>query len=694
MNTDILHHLFCPRGVAVVGSAAQGKIGYELVKQIVDGGYERVYAVNPKAQGAFDAPGFDSVLKIDQPVDLAVIASPAPTVPSVLEECGQAGVRAIVIITAGFSEVGNKAGEEEIKQIARKHGMRIVGPNCAGIVNTHHRLFASLETRPPKGEVAFISQSGALGGAVLSWAEEQGMGFSKFLSYGNRVDLDEIDLLPYLAQDPETKVGALYIESVADGQRFMQAVREFTRCKPLVVIKSGRSQAGRRATLSHTGSMAGADAVYDAALKSCGAIRVSSVEEMFDLCKGFVHVPPVKGRRVVIVTNSGGPGVLAADHAEQVGLDVAEPSPQLREKLQFLPAHSSLKNPIDLTVEGTEASYRETLCAVMGGDDYDAALALDVSTPYLDSVALARGVCDAARQTGKPIVANFMAGRIVADAVAYLKERGVANLATGERAATVLARMAAYEAYRVRSNGLSRSPTAEAVTMNKLPGEGQLLEPQAMEWLRQNGVPTPEFRCAATVDQAVQGCRQIGYPVVMKVVSRDILHKSERGGVKLDLRDDAAARTAFESVRQAASGASFEGVVIYPMARDAQEVLLGLAHDPQFGPVVVFGLGGIYTEVLHDISLRVAPLDRVEAESMIREIRAFPILQGVRGQPPRDLDALAETLVNFSRLTFLYPEIAEVDLNPVFVFSKGLVVGDVRVIRRVLADSSKGHEQL
>jgi acetate---CoA ligase (ADP-forming) len=672
-----IHNFFYPRGVAVVGSTATGKIGYELVRQIRDGGFEHIYAVNPKAQGVFDAPGYASVTQIQQPVDLAVIASPAPTVAGVLEECGLAGIKAIVIITSGFSEVGNQAGETEIKQIARKHGLRVVGPNCAGLVNTHHKLFASLETRPPQGEVAFISQSGALGGAVLSWAEDQGLGFSKFLSYGNRSDLDEIDLLPYLAQDPETKVGALYIESVADGAAFMQAVREFTRHKPLVVIKSGRSQSGRRAALSHTGSMAGADAVYDAALKACGALRVESVEEMFDLCQGFVRLPPVRGRRLVIVTNSGGPGVLAADRAEAMGLQVAEPSPALREKLlKFLPPHCSLKNPIDLTVEGTETSYRETLSAVL--DDYDAALALDVSTPYLDTVALARGVCAAADKTGKPIVANFMAGRIVAEGVAHLKAHGLPNFATGERAVTVLARMAQHEQL---SGHMLRVPGI-APSGKRLPGTGALLEPEAMAWLRENGLPAPEFRWVTKSEEVGPACKEIGYPVVMKVVSPDILHKSESGGVKLDIRDAVAAQAAYDAIRQAAVGKDFRGVVIYPMLRGAQEVLLGLSRDPQFGPVVVFGLGGIYTEVLRDIALRVAPVDQGDAEAMLREIRAFPILEGVRGQPGCDLRVLAETLVNFSRLPFLYPEVAEIDLNPVFVRSRGLVIGDARVIRR------------
>jgi acetyltransferase len=678
VEMTVIHNFFYPRGVAIVGSTSEGKIGYELVKHVSQGGFQPVFAVNPKAQGVFEAAGYSAVAQIPEPVDLAVIASPAATVPAVLEDCGQAGVKAIVIITAGFSEAGNQAGEEEIRRLQRKYGMRIVGPNCAGIINTHHNLFASLETPPPAGEVAFISQSGALGGAVLSWAKEQGVGIGKFLSYGNRLDLDEIDLLPYLARDDQTKVAALYIESVADGRSFMRSVREFTRCKPLVVIKSGRSQSGQRATLSHTGSMAGADAVYDAALRACGAIRVESVEEMFDLCKGFVSLPPVKGRRVAIVTNSGGPGVLAADCAEKVGLQVVEPSPRLRARLgEFLPAHCAFRNPIDLTVEGTEAGYRETLTALLE-EEYDAALALDVSTPYLDSVALARGVVSAARKSGKPVAANFMAGQIVTKAIAYLKKRGLPNFATGERAVTVLARMADYEAFRLSP----RNWAQVASETSRLPGDGHMLEPQAMNWLRENGIPTPEFCFAATVEEALQGCAEIGYPVVMKVVSPKISHKSEWGGVRLDIEDEEAVRQAFRSIQEAAGGQDFRGVIIYPMIRGAQEVILGISHDAQFGPVVLFGLGGIYTEVLRDFALRVAPLERCDAEAMIQEIRTFPILKGMRGKPPCDLDALADTLVNFSRLPFRYPEVSEVDLNPVFLLSKGLLVGDVRVIRK------------
>jgi len=670
-----LHSLFYPRTVAVVGSTSPGKLGHVLIHQMLDGGFRDIYAVNPKAQGFDGVPGVAAVTRIGRPVDLAVIASPAATVGAVLEDCAAAGVKVAVVITAGFSEAGNVAGEEQIKRIARRSGIRVVGPNCAGILNTGYNLYPTLEVRPPAGQTALISQSGALGGAVLAWAEEQGLGISKFVSYGNRVDVDEVDLLAYLADDPDTKVVALYIESVRDGRAFMAAAHAFTRRKPLVVIKSGRSRSGQRATLSHTGSMAGADAAYDAALRQCGAIRVDTVEEMFDLCKGFAHVPPVRGRRIAIVTNSGGPGVMAADWDEKLGIEVAEPSPALRERLaSFLPAHCALRNPFDLTVEGAEDGYRRTLEAVL--TEYDAALALNVNTPYLDSAALARGICDAADATGKPVVATFMAGSTVADALPVLKARGIPNYAIGERGVTVLARMAAYEERR----GQWRPLPEVAVEPCALPGDGQMLEPDAMAWLAANGIPTPAYRFAVTAPAAVQGCRELGYPVVMKVVSPDILHKSDVGGVLLNIGDDAAAQAAFESIRHGAAGKDFRGVVIYPMVRGAHEVLLGLARDPQFGPVVAFGMGGIYTEILHDIALCVAPVDRADADAMIGEIKGAALLRGARGQPPADLAALAALLVTFSQLPFRYPALREVDLNPVFVSAGGVVVGDVRVI--------------
>jgi len=680
--------LFYPRGVAVIGSASEGKLGYELIRQIREGGYGlssdlgRLFVVNPKGQGALGAPGYGAVARIGEPVDLAVIASPPATVPGVLKDCGEAGVAAAAIITAGFSEVGNDEAEQEVVDAAERSGVRFVGPNCAGIVNTAHLLYPSLETRPPAGTAAVVTQSGAVGGLVLAWAKQYGLGISKFVSYGNAADLNEIDLLEYLADDPETEVIALYIESVSDGRRFMEAMQACTERKPVVVIKAGRTEAGQRATLSHTGSMAGADRVYDAALKQCGALRVQSVEEVFDFCKAFVSVPSSLGRRVAIVTNSGGPGVMAADRGEEVGLEISQPGPGVQERLSdFLPGHCALENPIDLTVQATGDWYRRALLAVL--DEYDAAVAINVSTPYLDSLELAEGVREAAALAAsgseKAVVASFLPEEIVTESVAYLEEQGVPNFATGERAVAALSLVTQYEPLDRQWIGSDGLAPASAPIFD---ADGPVLEPQAMAWLEENGIPVPAFRFAKTGDEAVDSCRELGYPVVMKIVSPQILHKSDVGGVILDVGSDEEARRSFGQLERIGTGKDFRGVVIYPLVKDAQEVLLGLSRDPQFGPVVAFGLGGIYTEIWEDVALRVAPIGRDDAEEMVRDIRSYPLLEGVRGERRRDLDALTDVLIRFSRLPFQYPYLRELDLNPVFVFKEGdgVVVGDVRVI--------------
>ncbi len=678
---DFWSALFYPRAVALIGSVGEGKLGYYLLRQMLEGGFppERLAVVNPKGQGAQGVAGHPSVADTGMPVDMAIVVTPAAAVPAVLEECAQSGVRAAVVITAGFSETGNVAGEEAIRDVVRRTGIRVVGPNCAGIVNTHHTLFPTLETRPPAGGVSLIAQSGAVGGVFLAWAKEQGLGVAKFVSYGNAADLNECDLLRYLADDPQTQVVALYIEEVQDGRAFGRALSACARRKPVVVIKAGRTESGRRATLSHTGSMAGADAVYDAALRQCGAVRAHSLEEMLDFCLGYTGLPPVRGRRVVIVTNSGGPGVLTADRAEEAGLEVAEPSPALKERLlAFLPSHCALGNPIDLTVEGTEEGYRRTLAAVL--DEYDAAIALNIAPAYLDSVPLARGVMDALRGSDKPVAVSFLPAAIVASAVEYLRAQGIPNFATGERAAVALARLAEYYA--------RREEVAESVWEDGAPEGARplppepFLEPDAMAWLAENGVPVPEFRVARTADEAVAAARAIGYPVVMKVVSPQILHKSEWGGVILGVADDEAARAGFERLARIGAEGEFRGAVIYPFIRDAWEVLVGIFRDPQFGPVVVFGAGGIYTELLKDVAMRVAPVGREEAARMVRETRIHSLLRGARGRPPGDLDALADLIARVSRLPLVYPEIAEMDLNPVFVRPRGVLVGDVRVIRR------------
>ena len=683
--------LFRPRQVAVYGSMSEGRIGRVLVDQLLAGGFRDIVAVNPKAAGAEGVRGVSSLgeLPVDSPpVDLAVVASPAATVLDVLEDAGRAGVKAAVIVTAGFAEAGDSEAEREILRIASQFDLRLVGPNCAGIVNTKHNLFPTLETRPPSGDVAFVSQSGALGGAVLSWAEEQGVGFSKFVSYGNGVDLTDVDFLDALRDDEETSVVALYIETVSDGRRFMDSVRRLAAAKPLIVIKSGRSASGSRATVSHTGSMAGADAVFDAALRQCGAIRVDGIEAMFDLCRGFTSLPAVRGPRLAIVTNSGGPGVLAADAAERCGLEVHPPSDGLRRRLaNRLPPFCAFDNPFDLTVQGSEDDYRDVLIDVLS--EYDAASAINVNVPYLDSAPLARGIVDAARATGAPIAVSFMAGRPAEAALPVLRVGGVPNFATGERAVQALAALAQHSTcVALASQALTAESLCDSAVDDlahsgdprQLPWDGTPLEPEGMDWLEALGFPIVERRWVHSAREAVEAARSFGRPVAMKVVSPSIVHKSDVGGVVTEVTGEEQAAAVFDRLHVIGAG-DFAGVLVSPMTRDAVEVLIGLSDDPQFGPVVACGLGGIYTEALDDLALRVAPIDADEALSMIDELRGAAILHGTRGVT-HDVHALAELIARASGLPRRFPEIAELDLNPVFLHESGCAIADVRLVRR------------
>lgn len=672
--------LFSPKGVAVFGSVKPGKLANVLIHRLIEGGMEKIYAVNPKGQGVADVPGkevkgYPSVLDIEDVVDLAVIAAPAATVPAVLEDCGKKGIQAAAIITSGFSEAGNREGEEAILAVSRKYGIRFVGPNCAGVVSTQDHLLATLETRPPEGNIAIISQSGAVGGSLMAMAKAQGLGVSKFVSFGNGLDLNMLEFLGWLKDDPHTKVVACYMESVHDGRAFLKTLAELAKVKPVVIVKAGRSSAGSRAALSHTGSMAGADGVFDAAIRQCGAVRAMSLEEMFDICKGFAMLPPVQGKRLLVVTNSGGPGVMATDRAEEVGLTMPEPTDGMKESLyEFLPSFASVKNPLDITVEGTGEQYEKSLETAL--QEYDAALALYIGTPYLKSVPIAEGIAAAARKSGKPIAAHIEVGSDIQEAREILARAGIPHYESGERFVSALSKMAAYEERRKAPLGTAPLPTGEP---KPLPAE--LLEPDAKQLLRENGVAVQPYAFVHSEAEAAAEAAKLGFPVVMKIVSPQILHKSDVGGVILNIGDEAGARSAFCKLAQIGAGKDFRGAILSKMLPPGRELIIGLIRDATFGPVVAFGLGGIYTEVFQDVVFRVAPIREETAREMMAGIKAHKLLEGVRGQGPVDFDRLAALLVHVSELPFRYRDLKEMDLNPVFAYEDTAVAVDARMLK-------------
>lgn len=670
--------LFEPKTVAVIGSARKGKIGHQIITQLTDGDFPgSIRSVNPKAAGPDGfpyIPAVRSVTEIKEPLDLAVICAPAAHTAEVLEECGKKSVPVAVIITSGFSETGNDQGEEELKKVASRYGIRLIGPNCAGVMNSAARFFASIEVRALPGSVAFITQSGAVGGAVLAMAEQRGVGFSKFISCGNRADIGEIEFLEYFEQDPETDAIALYLESMQDGRAFLESACRIAAKKPLMVIKAGRSSSGMRATSSHTGSMAGSDDVFDAMVKQTGVVRVADIEEMLDLCNGFSQLPPLKGRNIAIVTNSGGPSILTADKAEELGLNVAVPDEATKSRLyEFLPPHCSVSNPIDLTVEGTEENFRKTLEVLLEGD-YDGAIAINVATPFLDSRSLARGIIDASQMQRKPVAAVFMAGKIVKSGIATLHSEGIPTFPTGERAANVLSKMVD----KTRTAGAKRSSPG-GIVEKSLPLRSPILEPDAVAFLEKEEFPFPPH-VFINDEKKVREQKAVSYPVVMKVVSPEILHKSDEGGVILGINSAEEAVDRYREMERTFSRRGFKGVMLYNQVPKAMEMIAGITRDPDFGPVIAVGAGGIYTEIVKDISLRVAPFTREEALQMISELKTAPLLKGYRGGNPLAVEPFSELIARLSCLASAYPEISELDLNPVFLFEDRVLVGDTRIL--------------
>jgi len=656
-----------PESVAVIGaSTSPDKMGHEILKNIIDGGFKgAVYPINPKADVILELPCHKSVKDIAEAPDLAVIIIPARFVPQAVQECGKAGVKGAVIITGGFAEADDE-GEQlqnQVIETAQKFGVRIIGPNCQGVNNPHHPLCASWPLLTYQGKIALISQSGTVGAAMMDWLSEDKLGTSSFVSMGNRADVDEADLIAYFNQDPNTEVIAAYIEGIKRPEKFIEAVEQLQ--KPLVVLKSGRTPKGKVAAESHTKALAGADAIYEALFAKYNICRAYTAEEFYDYAKALAYLKPPKDNRILFITTSGGAAILATDQAEQEGLDVSPLPEELVEAITpLIPAHAIKANPIDLTgdataqmfgdvIEATRKHY-DTLGVIFGDPVEDASR---VVTPDANELIIFYGGADVERYERE---------------LMHLK--GIPVFPTPERGIKALA--------QVLERKTLAAPQKPTLTV---PATGrQLPLHQAFARVAEQGLPCTEFALADSPAEAVRLAQAQGFPVALKISSPDIIHKSDVGGVQLGLNSAKAVENAYgelmSALKRSSSQAQVDGVLVSKMAPSGLEVIVGMNRDPQFGPVMLFGLGGIMVEIFQDVSLRLLPLTKDDAVSMIQEIKGYRLLTGYRGQPPVDEQALADCLLAVSRIAKDSPDIVEIDLNPVFAYPDGILVADARII--------------
>ena len=696
-----LDAFFSPQSIAVIGASTNtSKLGYAVLDNLVNGDFLRdgrkVYPINPKADEILGLPAFPVVSDIPDPIDLAVIVIPYPLVPEAMRTCGEKGIPAVIVISAGFREAGMDGleREQELIEITTEYNIRLIGPNCLGVINTVIPMNASFSAGlPPKGPMDFMSQSGALGTAILDWAQAGRLGLSKFVSLGNKADVSEIDLLRAWAKDPTSNVILSYMEGLPDGQEFISVAREVSKIKPIVALKSGVTQAGSRAVSSHTGSLAGSEQAYEAAFRQSGVLRAHSLQDLFDMARAFGYLSPLQGDRIAIVTNAGGPGILATDALERAGLKLARFKPECIKALeQFLPDAASAANPIDVLGDARADRYRFALEQVIESPSVDGILVILTPQAMTEIVETAAVIAEISEKVDIPILASFMGEARVEAGIETMAKHNVPNFAFPERAAMVLQAMSHYREYRARPlpsfESFDVDQKAVRETIDRVLDEGRLSigDAEAKSILTAYGLQAPPSEIAETAEKAVEIAAEMGYPVVLKIASPDILHKTDVGGVKVGLQNATDVRDAFDLITYRSQRylpeARLWGCQVQKMVPSGLEILIGMNRDPQFGPLVTFGLGGIYVEALKDASFRIAPFSRDEAAQMLTEIRAKALLDGVRGEPPVDKETLIEALLRISQLVLDFPEIAELDINPFIVYEEGRggVALDMRLI--------------
>lgn len=668
-----LNAIFKPESVAVIGaSPSPGKLGYDVLYNLIHAGFAgQIYPVNPKADQILSRPAFKQIGDISPPPDLAVVIIPAKAVPATIDQCGNAGIKAAVVITGGFAEAGEEGQklQEELAVAARRHGIRVIGPNCQGVNNPHHNLCASWPLLTRKGRMAFISQSGTVGAALMDWASEEHLGVSAFVSLGNRVDVDETDCIQYFSRDPNTEVIALYVEGVKRPGDFQKVLAQAT--KPVVILKSGRTSRGRVAAESHTKSIAGVDAVYDAIFRKYRVHRADTIEELYDYSKALAYMSKPPGKRLLNITSSGGSAILAIDQAEKLGFQSPPPDAALRERLRaILPSHCSVDNPIDLTgdVIGDPTLYSKVIEAAKG--HYDTMVII-----FGDPIAGASKVVT----PGASEVVIFLGGADVErEERLLIHQRGIPVYPTPERGLKALYQFSRFESSPV----LPPSPHVSASGLQLMPAS------EAVALLDEAGIPVAAARLAQSPEDASAVARAFATPVVLKVASPDIAHKSDVDGIRLNLSTEKEVRTAYHEIMASAKNrapqARVQGVTVSPMAEPGGlEVIVGIFTDPQYGPIMMFGLGGIFTEIYRDVQFCLLPASEEELRQTIQIITGYPLLAGVRGRLPKDIKKLMEIMKRIAQLVIDNPGLDQVDLNPVIVYERGAIVVDVRIFRQM-----------
>jgi acetyltransferase len=694
-----VRYLFQPRGVAIIGASSnQDKIGFKILDNIVSGGYQgNIYPINPKGGRVLGLPLYRSLQEVEGEVDLAIVAVPASGVMEAVGTCAQKHAKFLAIISSGFAEIGNIEQERQLVAFARDHGMRVLGPNIFGLFSSQASLNATFGPKHvKKGSVAIITQSGALGIAMIGKSVVENLGLSAMVSVGNKADLDEPDLLEYLIQSESTRLVLLYIEGVRHGERFIDAIRSAAKLKPVIVIKSGRSAHGAAAVASHTGSLAGSDTVFDAIMRQCGVLRAESLRDAFNWCKFLDFTRPPLGPHSVIITNGGGIGVMATDACEKYGINLYDDLPTLAKTFgKVTPAFGSTKNPIDLTGEATAKFYQEALDAGLSNDKIHSIIGLYCETAVFDPQSLEKVILEAYEKyatKGKPIVFTLLGGEKVERCIQSLSNRGIPVFGEVYEAVSCLGIAYGYYRYMTEPRFEPEEAVIDAAAIERITSQALaqnrffLLAKEAQAVMAAARIPLPASRIARSIDEAVRYAMEIGYPVVMKVVSKDIIHKSDAGGVALDLENEAEVIDAYQAIMRSCKEynpqANIEGVEVDEMVSKGTEIIVGARRDGSFGPVVMCGLGGIYVEVLKEVAFASYPLSRREATSMIKNTKAYQILLGARGEARKDIEAVIETLIKVGAIVKQCKSISDIEVNPIMVYDSGAGVKavDVRIL--------------